>query len=895
MAQKEIVMNIKLDAGEAIQQLKELAVNTGELKDRKKELNDEIKAEERALKETAKLYAQGKASAEQLEAAEGRLARVRKQNREEIALLDTALRGNSGRMRELTNDVSGLTDEGLRFRDKMADAFTEAFAPLAKEITGNLSVAQRKMAEALREFGAQSTQFQQAAAKAATLEKAIDEVKQAQAEATAAIKQFGENSKEFAEANERLKALEVTAKGLSDEVAERMEPKFEALNRQLRQARKEAQEMAETFGFASQEFKQAAERADDLDDQIKRVNARIGAIDTEGKIETFGKALQGVTGAFSVAQGAAALFGDESEAVEQALLKVQAALAIQQGVSGIIEGAKAARAFATSIGLIAPASAGATAGLRAMSAATIATGIGAIAVAIGLVVTGLMAMKSESDAANKSLQGTIDRNEKIREQTLGLQAKILENDLKLKVLRGEITQGEADRLQLQREFAKTSKEDQKGIDEQVKLRDQLNAKIKENEASINTLGKSTDAQQKLNAQRLREENESLAIRARAADETAKAGERALADGKEAFEQETAISILTEQNAQNKKDEAQATKDAAKATKDAAKDAKELNKSYEEELKIRQEIAQRVVAQENEQLLLTEQLLNEAEDARLKGFQREENAIRDKYFTAITLAEAGSAEQLALIDAQNAEIEAKRKKFDEKEAEDAKTKAEKIIAANQAIADAQFEVDRLRVESAQAVFSALGQLAEEGSQTAKFFFALEKATAIAGVFVNLGQELAQIAANPTWTALPDGGTTIKAAASAAAKIRAGVNVALIAKQVVKGFAEGGYTGSGGKYEPAGIVHKGEYVLPQEVVRALGVQRLDALRSMYTGAAPGRGSYATGGMVQATLSSNAILAAQNAAAANTMNLQPVLPVESLRAVMNRVEVREARATL
>jgi predicted nuclease with TOPRIM domain len=895
MAQKEIVMNIKLEATDAIQQIKELAVNTGELKDRKKELNDEIKAEERNLKTLEKAYAQGKASADQVTAAEDKLAKVRKQNREEIALLDTALTGQSRRFNELKNDVSGLTDEGLRFRDVLTKAFTEAISPTFAKLADSVGTANREMAAALKTFGAGSAEFKKAADGVQRLETNLAELKTAQNEATTALKQFGESSKEFTEANERLKALEATAAGLADEVAGKVEPKFEALNRQLREARKEAQQAAEEFGFMSNEFKAAAERADDLDDQIKAVNARIGAIDTEGKIETFGKALQGVTGAFSVAQGAAALFGDESEAVEQALLKVQAALAIQQGVSGIIEGAKAARAFAASIGLIAPASAGATAGLRAMSAATIATGIGAIAVAIGLVVTGLMAMKSESDAANKSLQGTIDRNEKIREQTLGLQAKILENDLKLKVLRGEITQGEADRLQLQREFAKTSKEDQKGIDEQVKLRDQLNAKIKENEASIKTLGKSTDAQQKLNAQRLREENESLAIRARAADETAKAGERALADRKEAFEQETAISILTEQNAENKKDEAQATKDAAKATKDAAKDAKELNKSYEEELKIRQEIAQRVVAQENEQLLLTQQLLNEAEDARLKGFQREENAIRDKYFTAITLAEEGSAEQLALIDAQNAEIEAKRKKFDEKEAEDAKTKAEKIIAANQAIADAQFEVDRLRVESAQAVFSALGQLAEEGSQTAKFFFALEKATAIAGVFVNLGQELAQIAANPTWTALPDGGTTIKAAASAAAKIRAGVNVALIAKQVVKGFAEGGYTGSGGKYEPAGIVHRGEYVLPQEVVRALGVQRLDALRSMYTGAAPGRGSYATGGMVQATLSSNAILAAQNAAAANTMNLQPVLPVESLRAVMNRVEVREARATL
>lgn len=33
----------------------------------------------------------------------------------------------------------------------------------------------------------------------------------------------------------------------------------------------------------------------------------------------------------------------------------------------------------------------------------------------------------------------------------------------------------------------------------------------------------------------------------------------------------------------------------------------------------------------------------------------------------------------------------------------------------------------------------------------------------------------------------------------------------------GFADGGFTGRGGKYEPAGIVHRGEVVLPQEVVK------------------------------------------------------------------------------
>lgn len=33
----------------------------------------------------------------------------------------------------------------------------------------------------------------------------------------------------------------------------------------------------------------------------------------------------------------------------------------------------------------------------------------------------------------------------------------------------------------------------------------------------------------------------------------------------------------------------------------------------------------------------------------------------------------------------------------------------------------------------------------------------------------------------------------------------------------GFAEGGYTGTGGKYEPAGVVHRGEFVMPQTITR------------------------------------------------------------------------------
>lgn len=43
----------------------------------------------------------------------------------------------------------------------------------------------------------------------------------------------------------------------------------------------------------------------------------------------------------------------------------------------------------------------------------------------------------------------------------------------------------------------------------------------------------------------------------------------------------------------------------------------------------------------------------------------------------------------------------------------------------------------------------------------------------------------------------------------------------------GFADGGYTGDGGRLEPAGIVHRGEYVVEAERVNQLGVPFLESL--------------------------------------------------------------------
>lgn len=62
----------------------------------------------------------------------------------------------------------------------------------------------------------------------------------------------------------------------------------------------------------------------------------------------------------------------------------------------------------------------------------------------------------------------------------------------------------------------------------------------------------------------------------------------------------------------------------------------------------------------------------------------------------------------------------------------------------------------------------------------------------------------------------------------------------------GFAEGGFTGSGGKYQPAGVVHKGEWVFTKAEVAKMGLPFFYSLRNNIRGGRRMPG-YAEGGLV------------------------------------------------
>lgn len=153
------------------------------------------------------------------------------------------------------------------------------------------------------------------------------------------------------------------------------EASTKSLKQQLKEATAEVAQMAEKYGEASKETVQAAKRAAELKDRIEDANDAIMAFKGEGAFLATGKALQSVASGFAAAQGAMGLFGSESENVEKAILKVQSAMALAQGLEGLED---AGRAF-TQLKTVAVDA------FNSIKAAIGSTGIGALVIALGAV------------------------------------------------------------------------------------------------------------------------------------------------------------------------------------------------------------------------------------------------------------------------------------------------------------------------------------------------------------------------------------------------------------------------------------------------------------------------------------------------------------------------------
>jgi hypothetical protein len=110
-----------------------------------------------------------------------------------------------------------------------------------------------------------------------------------------------------------------------------------SLKRQLREAQQDVQNLADKFGSTSREAVEAAKKAAELKDRIGDAKSLTDAYNPDAKFKALTGALSGAAGAGAAFAGTMGLVGVESKDVEQALLKVQSAMAISQGLQAVGE------------------------------------------------------------------------------------------------------------------------------------------------------------------------------------------------------------------------------------------------------------------------------------------------------------------------------------------------------------------------------------------------------------------------------------------------------------------------------------------------------------------------------------------------------------------------------
>lgn len=121
------------------------------------------------------------------------------------------------------------------------------------------------------------------------------------------------------------------------------------------------------------------------------------------------------------------------------------------------------------------------------------------------------------------------------------------------------------------------------------------------------------------------------------------------------------------------------------------------------------------------------------------------------------------------------------------------------------------------ERYQGTSQMFGNMAAVAKSFGKEGFAAYQAFAIAQATMDTAK--AAIGAYNSTVGIPFVGPIVAPIAAAAAVAFGAMQIAKIASEN-PGYAEGGYTGDGARSEPAGIVHRGEVVIPQPTVQAYG---------------------------------------------------------------------------
>ena len=567
------------------------------------------------------------------------------------------------------------------------------------------------------------------------------------------------------------------------------------LKKQLKEATLELQAARQKFGDLSDEAVNAAKKVAGIRDSIEDANEQAALFDPGKRFQALTSAASVAAGAVGAVQGAMALFGSESEDVQKALLKVQSAMALSQGLSQLADLGKVTDQLKSSFkGLIGTtsqkvAATGAdtaatianTTATQSQAAATNLSSVASKAAAISMKVLRGALLSLGIPALVLALISLVQNFGYIKDKVLGLLPSLqgFANTI------GNLVQGVTDLFgitsQAGRELealGKVTESRNESIETQIKLlsaqggkekeifelkRKQTEQELADIIASDRLDGKTTEDRQKRRKELLTNLTlETAAYNKKEADDAKAAAEKQAADVKAAAEKakterekinaeklEEQKKLAEEQKALQEEKEAQ-DKEFAKRLNDILVESR-LAGIKDENEKARAEL---LAIQEQE-------LADLAEDTKLRADQKlalqKQLEIRNKEELAaleITFAEEEAVRELEALDKQMQEdeisLQMQRDLLNQKDAllreqfEKGLIEEAKYNAALQENSDARKEIDKqeyeFKISQAQAASNILANLSDlAGKQTAAGK-ALGIASALTNTYVGVTEAL-----------------------------------------------------------------------------------------------------------------------------------------------------------
>jgi hypothetical protein len=557
-------------------------------------------------------------------------------------------------------------------------------------------------------------------------------------------------------------------------------PDFKSMKAEIKELTVAAQQAVMKFGEFSPEAAKAEKALASARDRMEDFNDRVKAVNPD-KFSQINTVVQGVARGFQAAQGAMALFGNESKDLERTMVKLQGAMALAEGLEGL---GKIEQQFKSIFNNVID---GAKRAFNAIKAAIGSTGIGLLVVALGSIV-------SYWDDIKFAIMGVSEETKKakLEQDKYNQSIKDLNREREL-LLYGELAAKKSELLEIETETNKL-------YDRQGKIQERLKV-IAQSRLLTNTEhGKAEEA-------RLNAEFNAAQLRLEKLTNLEIAASKAITK----LEQDEAARQLATAKSLSDKNQSQADKDAQKE-KDRLATLARLQQELRESERLRRlsmaetEDQERKIKYDNERLALRDKYQKDLQD--FKDNQEALKLISATYLTDIATAQANFDKQEEKRKKENL---AKDKALQQEGLKNIITSTDKFNAQYKKSYDERVAIEdatkQLLIDSTMTAFSILSDLNTQhdilSEAAAKRSFERQKKLSILETLVSTYFS-AQKAYESQFKPSADASSPIRGAIAAAFSVAQGLaKVAIIKNKNYTSGSTGGSAGGGGQMGGGGM--------------------------------------------------------------------------------------------